>query len=117
MVSYLEAWKQADGTYRIEHEVSRSSATYHMRDQFKKHGGKWDGKHWYLSAEAVQELAISRIFWVMLDYYCHESPHPTFTKEPRCNVGNTVDSFCGLCDSRFSATITEVLGEVHPNLA
>lgn len=103
----LRAYKRNtnDVTYYVSSD--RSGETYPRRDQFKRVGAKWDGHHWIVDEEQRLALNIPKMVWVRVQP-CHgDDKH--LVLETKAIVGQTVDSFCGMCDSRSYRKVLEVL--------
>lgn len=104
----LRAWKNNTDvpTWTIREEGLKS--TYHSRTFLKKGGATWNGRSWTCTEAQRQAMQIPRMIRVRVSV-CHEPRNFAYVPENKAVVGNRVDSFCGMCDSHYIATILDVL--------
>lgn len=107
------AHKIEDDRYRID--ATWPYETYQRRGSLKGVGAQWVkttpyNGHWEATDEQVKALHIEKAIWVDATT-CHEKDNVMFIPESKAVVGNRVEAFCGLCDSSFTATILDVIGE------
>lgn len=82
--------------------------TYNRREELRNSGASWDGFNWTLTDEQLTNLGIQRMIRVEVES-CHESPQMSFVTEFSANVGDSVGTFCGMCDSHSFRKILRIV--------